>query len=93
MRPSRGSKRLDYDDFCKVAQLKKEGKHLTEEGLKQIREIAAKTRSVEKEFMFHLNYDSRRLYRRTNYLFGSICLIIFTSSISRLFVQAASLGS
>lgn len=34
-----GSKRLDYSDFCKVIDLMKEKVHLTNEGLKQIREI------------------------------------------------------
>jgi hypothetical protein len=37
-----GSKRLDYADFCKVAQLMKNKAHLTAEGLEQIREIKAK---------------------------------------------------
>jgi hypothetical protein len=36
-----GVKLKDFQDFCKVAELMKEGKHLTAEGLDQIREIKA----------------------------------------------------
>jgi hypothetical protein len=34
-----GVKYLDYLDWCKIANLKSEGKHLTYEGLKLIKEI------------------------------------------------------
>ena len=36
-----GTKSKDFDDFCKVANMMKEGKHLTVEGLDQIRKIKA----------------------------------------------------
>ena len=39
--PIQGSKRLDYLDFCKVAQLIKDKAHLTSEGLDKIRGIKA----------------------------------------------------
>ena len=34
-----GVKALDFSDFCRVVELMKEGRHLTNEGLKQIRHI------------------------------------------------------
>jgi hypothetical protein len=34
-----GVKRLDFEDFCKVAELMKDKLHLTNEGLEQIRKI------------------------------------------------------
>ncbi len=34
-----GVKTLDFNDFCKVAELMKERRHLTEEGLKLINQI------------------------------------------------------
>jgi hypothetical protein len=37
--PLHGAKRLDYLDFCKVANLMEGKLHLTEEGLDQIRKI------------------------------------------------------
>lgn len=37
--PLQGAKRLDFADFCKVAELMKNKAHLTPEGLDQIREI------------------------------------------------------
>ena len=39
--PIRGVKALDYQDFCRVAQLMEDKKHLTQEGLEQIRKIKA----------------------------------------------------
>ena len=39
--PIQGVKHLDYFDFVKVAELMKNKKHLTEEGLDQIRTIKA----------------------------------------------------
>ena len=39
--PIQGVKHLDYSDFVKVAELMKNKKHLTEEGLDQIRTIKA----------------------------------------------------
>ena len=39
--PIIGTKSKDFDDFCKVANMMKEGKHLTVEGLDQIRKIKA----------------------------------------------------
>ena len=37
-----GVKSKDFEDWCKVAELMKEKKHLTEEGLEQIKKIKAK---------------------------------------------------
>lgn len=37
--PLHGAKRLDYLDFCKIANLMEGKLHLTEEGLDQIRQI------------------------------------------------------
>jgi hypothetical protein len=39
--PLQGSKRLDYEDFCKVAELMKNKAHLTQEGLDHICKIKA----------------------------------------------------
>lgn len=39
--PLKGSKILDYQDFCKVATLMKVKAHLTNEGLEQIKKIKA----------------------------------------------------
>ena len=39
--PIRGVKGLEFADFCKVAELMNNKKHLTEEGLEQIRQIKA----------------------------------------------------
>jgi len=39
--PIIGVKRLDYLDWCKIAELMKNKVHLTEEGLEQIRTIKA----------------------------------------------------
>ena len=36
-----GVKGLDFADFCKAADIMKEKRHLTEEGLEQIRKIKA----------------------------------------------------
>lgn len=36
IQPIQGIKQLDYQDFCKVANLMTEGKHLTHKGLDQI---------------------------------------------------------
>lgn len=41
--PILGLKELDFLDWCKVANLMKEGKHLTSEGLSKIRSIKEKT--------------------------------------------------
>jgi hypothetical protein len=37
--PLQGTKRLDFADFCRVAELMKEKAHLTAEGLDKIRKI------------------------------------------------------
>jgi len=37
--PIIGVKALDFADWCKVAQIMKEGRHLTIEGLDEIRKI------------------------------------------------------
>jgi hypothetical protein len=37
-----GFKELDYLNWCKIAKLMNEGKHLTVEGLELIREIKSK---------------------------------------------------
>jgi hypothetical protein len=39
--PLQGVKSLDYADWCRVAELIKDKKHLTQEGLDQIRKIKA----------------------------------------------------
>ena len=39
--PIRGVKALDFTDWCKVAELMQEKKHLTKKGLEQIRQIKA----------------------------------------------------
>ena len=39
--PIRGVKALDFYDLCKVAEMMKQKKHLTAEGLEQIRKIKA----------------------------------------------------
>ena len=39
--PIRGVKAKDFADWCKVAELMKENKHLTTAGLKQIKKIKA----------------------------------------------------
>ena len=39
--PIEGVKANDFNDFCKVAELMKENKHFTTEGLEQIRKIKA----------------------------------------------------
>jgi hypothetical protein len=39
--PLEGAKAKNYADFCKAAEIMKQGRHLTEEGLEQIREIKA----------------------------------------------------
>jgi hypothetical protein len=39
--PIQGKKRLDFQDWCKVAEMMKEKKHLTIEGLNEIRAIKA----------------------------------------------------
>lgn len=36
-----GVKSLDFNDFCQVADIMKEKKHFTKEGLEQIRKIKA----------------------------------------------------
>jgi hypothetical protein len=41
--PLEGSKRLDFDDFCKVALLMENKAHLTREGLDQILNIKSVT--------------------------------------------------
>ena len=40
--PIRGTKLEDFEDFCKVAEMMEQNKHLTEEGLNRIREIKAR---------------------------------------------------
>ena len=37
--PLYGAKRLEYEDFCKVASMMNSKTHLTESGLEQVREI------------------------------------------------------
>ena len=39
--PIRGVKALDFSDFCRAVSLMKDKKHLTVEGLEQIRKIKA----------------------------------------------------
>ena len=39
--PILGVKALDFADWCKVAEMMKDNKHLTPEGLEQIRQIKA----------------------------------------------------
>ena len=39
--PIRGVKALDFADWCKVAELMKDKKHLTAEGLEEIKQIKA----------------------------------------------------
>ena len=39
--PIHGVKALDFADFCKVAKLMKDQKHLTKQGLEQIKKIKA----------------------------------------------------
>ena len=39
--PIQGVKALDFADWCKVAEIMKEKRHLTREGLEQIRQIKA----------------------------------------------------
>ena len=46
--PILGVKALDFADFCKVAKMIKENKHLTKEGLEQIRKIKARMNTVKK---------------------------------------------
>jgi hypothetical protein len=43
--PILGVKSKDFDDFCKVADIMEQKKHLTEKGLNQIREIRASMNS------------------------------------------------
>jgi transcriptional regulator with AAA-type ATPase domain len=40
--PILGSKSEDFEDFCKVAEIIKNGLHKTEEGLENIRKIKAR---------------------------------------------------
>jgi translation elongation factor EF-Ts len=46
--PIRGVKQLDFLDFCEVAKLMNEGKHLTTEGLDLIRAIKNKMNTKRK---------------------------------------------
>ena len=46
--PIRGIKQLDFLDFCEVAKLMNEGKHLTNEGLYLIRTIKNKMNTKRK---------------------------------------------
>jgi translation elongation factor EF-Ts len=46
--PIRGVKQLDFLDFCEVAKLMNEGKHLTTEGLDLIRTIKDKMNTKRK---------------------------------------------
>jgi translation elongation factor EF-Ts len=46
--PIRGVKQLDFLDFCAVAKLMNEGKHLTTEGLDLIRTIKNKMNTKRK---------------------------------------------
>jgi hypothetical protein len=43
-----GVKQLDFQDFCKVANLMKEGAHLTKYGLEKIRLIKSKMNTQRK---------------------------------------------
>ena len=47
--PIRGVKQLDFLDFCEVAKLMNEGKHLTIEGLDLIRTIKNKMNTKRKD--------------------------------------------
>jgi hypothetical protein len=46
--PIRGVKQLDFWDFCEVAKLMNEGRHLTTEGLDLIRTIKNKMNTKRK---------------------------------------------
>ena len=46
--PINGVKAEDFKDFCKVAEMMKEKKHLTEDGLKEIKKIKAGMNSARK---------------------------------------------
>ena len=46
--PIKGVKAKDFNYWCRVAELTKEKKHLTEEGLKEIRKIKAEMNSERK---------------------------------------------
>ena len=46
--PLIGVKQLDYQDWCKVAELMSKGKHLKKEGLELIRSIKAKMNTGRK---------------------------------------------
>jgi hypothetical protein len=46
--PIQGVKHLDYLDFCQVAELIKQKKHLTVEGLEQIKQIKARMNAGRK---------------------------------------------
>ena len=45
-----GVKAQDFEDFCKVAELMKEKKHLTKEGFEQIRQIKAQMNRKRKSY-------------------------------------------
>jgi len=47
--PIIGVKEENYEDFCKVAELMKEGAHLTEGGLEQIRKIRESMNSFRED--------------------------------------------
>lgn len=44
--PIQGKKLLDFQDFCKVAELMKEKAHITNEGLNEIRKIKARMNTL-----------------------------------------------
>lgn len=44
--PIVGQKLLDFQDFCKVAELMKEKAHITNEGLNEIRKIKARMNTL-----------------------------------------------
>jgi hypothetical protein len=46
--PIIGNKRLDYEDFCKVAYLVKDKTHLTSEGIEVIKSIKARMNTGRK---------------------------------------------
>ena len=47
--PLKGVKSLDFDDWCLVAKIMKDKKHLTPEGLEQIKQIKARMNRQRKE--------------------------------------------
>ena len=47
-KPIQGIKQLDFLDFCEVAKIMSEGKHLTTEGLELVKKIKNKMNTKRK---------------------------------------------